>query len=244
MKGKNLLLAICLLVVFSALASGVMAADNTSSDHVIMTSATGEVTATPDRAELSFSVQTENRDVKVAQAENAARMNQTINALLATGIPKEDIKTTGYSIYPIYENSGSIFTNNIKLYQVTNTLLVTVRDLNSTGDIIDIAVANGVNQVNSISFLLSEDNEQAVRTLALKEAVSRARMDADAVAQATGTNITGIKEISTGGAIRPILYNDLSAAKAASGAGMSVPTPIQPGEIKVTASVSITYLIG
>jgi uncharacterized protein YggE len=104
-------------------------------------------------------------------------------------------------------------------------------------------VASGVNQVNSISFLLSEDQEQAVRTLALKEAVARARMDADAVAQATGTTITGIKEISTGGNIRPILYNDLASAKMA-GEGMAVPTPIQPGEIKVTASVSITYLIG
>ena len=237
------MLVTCLMVVFATLAAGVSAADNTSSDHVIMTSATGEVTATPDRGELSFSVQTENRDVQAAQAENAVMMNQTINALLAAGIPKEDIKTTGYSIYPVYENSGGIFTNNIKLYRVTNTLLVTVLDLNRTGEVIDIAVANGVNQVNSISFLLSEDQEQTVRTLALQEAVARARMDADAVAQATGTTITGIKEISTGGNVRPIMYNDLSSAKMA-GEGMAVPTPIQPGEIKVTASVSITYLIG
>jgi hypothetical protein len=243
MKGKALLLVTCLMVIFATLAAGVSAADNTSSDHVIMTSATGEVTATPDRGELSFSVQTENRDVRVAQAENAVMMNQSINALLAAGIPKDDLKTTGYSIYPVYENSGGIFTNNIKLYRVTNTLLVTVRDLNRTGEVIDIAVASGVNQVNSISFLLSEDQEQSVRALALKEAVARARMDADAVAQATGTTITGIKEISTGGNIRPILYNDLASAKMG-GEGMAVPTPIQPGEIKVTASVSITYLIG
>jgi uncharacterized protein YggE len=243
MKGKTLLLVTCLMVVFATFAAGVSAADSTSSDHVIMTSATGEVTATPDRGELSFSVQSENRDVQVAQGENAVIMNRSINALLAAGIPKEDIKTTGYSIYPVYENSGGIFTNNIKLYRVTNTLLVTVLDLNRTGEVIDIAVANGVNQVNSISFLLSEDQEQAVRTLALQEAVARARMDADAVAQATGTTITGIKEISTGGNVRPIMYNDLSSAKMA-GEGMAVPTPIQPGEIQVTASISITYLIG
>lgn len=243
MKGKALLLVTCLIVVFATFAAGVSAADTTSSDHVIMTSGTGEVTATPDRGELSFSVQTENRDVRVAQAENAELMNQTINALLAAGIPNEDIKTTGYSIYPVYEDSGGIFNSNIKLYRVTNTLLTTVRDLNRTGEVIDIAVANGINQVNSISFLLSEDQEQAVRTLALQEAVARARMDADAIAKATGTTITGIKEISTGGNVRPIIYNDLSSAKMA-GEGMAVPTPIQPGEIHVTASVSITYLIG
>ena len=44
-----------------------------TSEHVIHASGTGNVIGTPDRAQVTFAVQTENTDVKIAQAENAAQ---------------------------------------------------------------------------------------------------------------------------------------------------------------------------
>ena len=85
-----------------------------------------------------------------------------------------------------------ILNPTVKTYQVTNTLTVTLDDVNRTGEIIDIAVANGINQADSIQFMLSDAQAQALRSEALKKAVANARSDADTVAGALGVNITGI----------------------------------------------------
>ena len=115
------------------------------------------------------------------------------DALIAAGLPNDALKTTGYNIYPVYEDSTGILTPKVKTYRVTNSLTVTLHDVSRTGEIIDIAVANGVNQADSIQFMLSDEQSQTLRTAALKDAVSRARADADTVAAAMGTGIIGVQ---------------------------------------------------
>ena len=87
---------------------------------------TGNVIGMPDRAQVTFSVQTENTDVKAAQAENAVKMAKVHDALLAMGLPRDSLKTTGYNIYPVYEESTGLLTPKIKTYRVTNSLTVTL----------------------------------------------------------------------------------------------------------------------
>jgi len=124
---------------------------------------------------------------------------------------------------------------------VTNSVQVTVRDVSRTGEVIDIAVANGANQVNSIVFSLSEGREAESRSEVLTMAVKKARADADTLAQATSVTITGVQTISVGSVYIPVAYDNrmLSAESKVS----AVPTPIEPGQIKVSAQVSISYLI-
>src|SRR5208283_4494013 len=62
----------------------------------------------------------------------------------------------------------------VKTYQVTNTLQVTLKDTNTTGQVIDTAVNAGANQVNSIQFLFSDEKAQALRGQALTQAVGNA----------------------------------------------------------------------
>jgi hypothetical protein len=97
-------------------------------------------------------------------------------------------------------------------------------------------VANGANNVNGISFLVSDEKQLSLRNEALTAAVTRARADADAVAKAAGLTIAGVKEITVGGAYVPVPRAEMSYADKA------VATPLQPGEMTVTASVSVTYL--
>ncbi|MDP3565016.1 MAG: SIMPL domain-containing protein, partial [Methanoregula sp.] len=138
--------------------------DLSSTDKVIHAYGTGNVIGTPDRAQVTFSVETENADVKIAQQDNAQRMAKVIDALVAIGIPKDALKTTGYNIYPVYDDyTKSVFDQKIRTYRVTNTLTVTLHDVSKTGDVIDVAVANGINMANSIQFLLSDEQSQVLR---------------------------------------------------------------------------------
>ncbi|MDO8873481.1 MAG: SIMPL domain-containing protein [Methanoregula sp.] len=241
---RKSLLIITLVIMAMACVGIAAAATDTSNYKVIQASGTGNVIGTPDRAQVTFSVETENTDVKIAQQDNAARMATVINALVAIGIPRDALKTTGYNIYPVYEDSTkSIIDQKVRTYRVTNTLTVTLHDVSKTGDVIDVAVANGINQASSIQFLLSDEQSQVLRTEALKEAVARARADADTVAAAMGTNITGVQRADISGGYSPVLYENYQYDAGNAMMKSAVPTPIQPGDITVSAQVSITCLI-
>jgi hypothetical protein len=243
---KKQSLFILALVIMAIACVGIAAAGplDSGTDNVIHASGTGNVIGTPDRAQVTFSVQTENPDVKIAQQDNAVRMANVINALVAIGIPRDALKTTGYNIYPMYEDySKSVIDQKIRTYQVTNTLTVTLHDVNRTGDVIDVAVANGINQASSIQFLLSDEQSQVLRTEALKKAVSRARADADTVAGALGTSIIGVQSADISGGYSPVLFENYQYAGGDAMMKSATPTPIQPGDITVSAQVSITYLI-
>jgi uncharacterized protein YggE len=237
------LLTMGLVLITLAFTGCAMAATDTpADDHVIHATGTGNVIGTPDRAQVTFSVQTENTDVKLAQADNAKKMAAVHDALIAAGIPKDGLKTTGYNIYPVYEESTGLLMPKIRTYRVTNSLTVTLHDVSRTGEIIDIAVANGINQADSIQFMLSDEQAQVLRTEALKEAVTRARSDADTVAGALGTAITGVQTADIGGGYMPVLYQNYALDNAGA-KSVATPTPIQPGDITVSATVTITYTI-
>jgi uncharacterized protein YggE len=243
MKQKISLL-ILVIVLLTMTSIGSVAADTqaTCDENVIHAYGSGNVIGTPDRAQVTFSVQTENVDVKVAQLANAVQMRKVIDALVAAGLPKDALKTTGYNIYPVYEDySKSPFEQKIKTYQVTNTLTVTLHDVNRTGEVIDIAVANGINQASSIQFMLSDAQAQVLRTEALKKAVALARADADTVASELGVTIVGVKSADISGGYAPVLFENYQAGNAMTKS--AAPTPIQPGDVTVTAQVSVTYSI-
>jgi uncharacterized protein YggE len=238
----SLLILVIVLLTVTSIGSVAAATQATCDENVIHSYGSGNVIGTPDRAQVTFSVQTENIDVKGAQMANAVQMTKVIDALVAAGLPKDALKTTGYNIYPVYEDySKSPFEQKIKTYQVTNTLTVTLHDVNRTGEVIDIAVANGINQASSIQFMLSDAQAQVLRTEALKKAVALARADADTVASELGVTIVGVKSADISGGYAPVLFENYQAGNAMTKS--AAPTPIQPGDVTVTAQVSVTYSI-
>jgi uncharacterized protein len=237
-----LFVALILAVAVFAGSAAAAATDTSAAENVIHASGSGTVTGTPDRVQIVFGVETENPDVKVAQADNAARMNAVIDALVAVGVPKDQMKTVGYTIYPVYmDTSSSILDQKVKTYHVTNTLQVTLKDVNQTGQVIDTAISSGVNKANSIQFLLSDEQAQVLRSVALTKAVANARSDADVVAGSLGVTITGTKNVEISQGYTPVIYDSSYISLSAAGKVSQVPTPVQPGDVTVTAQVSITY---
>jgi len=172
------------------------ASTNTSSDHrVIYSSDTGNVIGTPDRAQITFSADTENADVQISPQDSAQMMTKVIDSLVAIGIPHDALKISGYGIHTVYDDTiKSILDQKVRAYRVTNTLKVTLHDVNLKGSAIDVAVAYSINQ--AILFLLSEEQSQVFSTEALKE-VARSRADADTGAGAIGNAVMGVQSADT-----------------------------------------------
>jgi uncharacterized protein YggE len=235
-------IAVVAVMAIAMIGNATAAIDQNSADQqVIQTSSTGEVKASPDRAMISASVETNHQDAKVAQAQNAQAMASVMAALTNAGISEDDLQTTGYSIYPVYDSSGSsLLPRTVQTYRVVNTLVITLRDVNRSGEIIDLAVANGANRVDSIAFTLSEERQQQVRAQAITVAVRMARADADAVAGAAGLTILRVKDITVGQNYYPISYRN--AEYAGAGDKTMAATPIVAGDVTVSAQVTVTYL--
>ncbi len=213
--------------------------------HTINVAGTGTVTASPDKAVVYLGVQTQSIDATAAQQENAEKMDRIIAALKDAGITEDDMETSGYSMYPLrsYEALRSYEEEEPKItgYVVSNRLMVKVNDIDKVGDLIDTAVNAGANEVQSVSFTLSDDARQDARALALENAVEAARSDVDILAKNLDVTILGPVEVTTSGGNVVTPYSVSYAAVDEAGYEMRKSTSILPSDISVTAYVQMVY---
>jgi len=207
--------------------------------NTINVGGTGTVTVSPDKAVVYLGVQTQSADATAAQQENAEKMDRIIAALKDAGIAEDDMETSVYSMYPLrsYEAEAPTITG----YVVSNRLMVTVTDVDKVGDIIDTAVNAGANEVQSVSFTLSDDARQDARAQALENAVEAARSDVDTLAGILDMTLLGPVEVTTSGGSVVTPYPVPYAAVEEAGYEMRKSTSILPGDISVTAYVQMVY---
>lgn len=197
----------------------------------------GTGTATPDMATVTIGVTTQGKDAAKAQNDNAWVSNQIQAAVRGLGIAEKDIQTRNYSFYPNYSTDKDR-RNEVTGYTVNNSVIVVVRDIKLTGKVIDAALNNGANEINSLDF--SASDTKAVRKVALLNAVQDARDKADIIAKGLGKRIVGIQNISEStGYIETRRFGGNMLMAVAKDAA----TPIAPGSLSLTANVHIDFIL-
>ena len=95
-------------------------------------------------------------------------MNQVISKLASCGISKEDIQTSNFSLYPIYEmpEDRTGYQAVLISYRCNNTVTVRIKDVSKTGEIIDAAVNAGATNVTNISFGVLDSKKYEDQVLA------------------------------------------------------------------------------
>jgi uncharacterized protein YggE len=181
----------------------------------------GKLNAAPDVATVVLGVETQNASASGAAAQNAKLMNETISALIysLTTAPEEETKTAGTK-------------PKAPTFIASNLVTVKLNDTEKVGQVLDAAVSAGSNSIQSVSFDIR--NPQPEKDGALTLAIEDARRKAAVAAKAAGVKLGRVLEISEG-------YGYVSAASPKNAAFSSIATPIQPGEMEVTASVTVTY---
>jgi len=202
-----------------------------SDNNILNLNGKGAVQVTPNIAVVSVGVVTENMDLNVALRENTAKMTKVIDSLKNMGITEKDIKTQSYNIELLYDyiEGKQIF----KGYRVSNILSVTVRDINTVGEVINTAVDNGANVVNSINFTVSNPAlyYREALTMAIKDAVEKASVIEKSLKVVVDKTPTKILEETYGYA--PVAANGMMMKAAA--------PPIMPGQTEITASIKATF---
>ena len=197
-----------------------------------------DVSVEADQVRISFTVETESSSAGEATRQNAERMAGVLTALRGMDIQGMTFETFGYILRPEYEVSREgTGTRSISGYRVQNNLLVTLPDVESTGQVLDRAVESGANRIANLQFEASDT--RSARLQALQGAVVQAREQAEAIASAMGVHLGPALEVQGGANVPSPLRPGAVMMRAAA----ETTTPVEPGEQKVTASVTITYRI-
>lgn len=235
MKSAQIVLLGLAVLIASTLPAGAAGDENASK---IIVNGEGKVIAVPDMAVVVLGVETRNASAEKAARENAELMNETISALLTAGIAEKDIQTSQFSLTTNRDQSPYSTSEGEPLpleFIATNRVSVRLNDTQEIGMVLDAAVSAGSNSIQSISFDLQDSQPQ--EDLALSRAVDDAQRKAQIVADAAGVQLGRILEISEG-------YGYTSSRNEVAFAYAAAPTtPISPGELEITASVTATYEI-
>lgn len=236
MGNRKFIVIIASLILTLLLAYNSNAQGNKFEQRTISVVGNGEVFIAPDIANINFSVETTAKTATAAVKENADRTNKVIESLKSQ-IGKEDkLSTSRYNLSPIYEYNNQTKKSEFKGYKVTNSVSVKTYNIENIGNLIDSAAQAGSNSIEGLSFDSSNSNDY--RREALAEAVQDARATADAVANAAGVKITTIYQISPSYSYpTPVFKYDMARMESAA----QSPTPIEPGDISIKASVKMVF---
>jgi uncharacterized protein YggE len=224
---------------FAAAPAQVTTAPTTAASPRITTSASGEVRVTPDRAAVHVGVQTRATTAATAATDNARRQQAIIDTLKRLGLPAAQITTQNYNVSPQVQYDPQGRTNpKVTGYVVTNTVRVELRRIDQVGQVIDAALAKGANEIHGVEFSLS--SADSARRVAIGDAVTRARADAEALARAAGGALGPLIELTTAApAYRPVFA--AMARGDAMMAAQAAPTPVEPGQQTVQVTVSAAW---
>jgi uncharacterized protein YggE len=215
-------------------ASGAMMAEGA----MLTVNAEGKTKIAPDIATINIGVVTQGATADAAVSANTAKMNAVLAAIKKQGVADKDIQTSNLSVNPQYQyNQGE--QPKVTGYEANNSVTVKVRDLKKVGKAVDAVVAVGSNQVNGISFGLDDDTKAL--DAARVDAVKNARARAEIYAAAAGLKVQRIVAISEGGSYAPPYPVPMVAMARAE--KMDSAPPVAPGELNLTANVSITFLL-
>jgi uncharacterized protein len=207
--------------------------------HTITVTGSADVKAVPDQAVVQLGVTTRSSTAQSAMAQNNTAMAQVVAALKQLGIPDVNIQTSSVSLNPVYNQpppQNPSLAPQLIGFEATNTVSVQLNDLTKLGPAIDAGVAAGANQIQGISFQLS--NQQPFQLTALEQAGTQARAKAQALASSLGVTL---------GAVDAILESSAQSIPVNAGAiaapTVATSTPILPGQVDVHADIQVRFTL-
>ena len=199
----------------------------------IRASGEGVVSVRPDQATVSVGVITQGRTAAEATDANATKAQAILDALRRLLGPNADIRTSYFSVTPNqrFPTGGGV--PEIVGYTATNNFRVTMTDTANAGRVIDTATAAGANTVGGITFGVREP--VPLRQRALQLATQMARANAEAIAQGMSGRLGAVISAAESSVAVPIM----GGADGRAGIAAAVPTPVEAGNLEVSASVTM-----
>ncbi|MBL8906966.1 MAG: SIMPL domain-containing protein [Rhizobiales bacterium] len=230
-------LAITALAVMPAI-SHASAQEQTSKTRTITIIGHGEARISPDLAVITLGVMNSAATAREALDANNAAMDSVMTALKSAGIAPNDMQTSNFTISPRYDfGQDNRQPPRVVAYDVSNTVTITVRKLETLGKVLDQVVSQGSNQINGIMFSVSNPSptQDEARKAAVADAQRKAKLFADTAGVKLG-DLVSISEVTTNPQPVPTYRKTMQAEAASS-------VPIAEGEQTIAVDVNIVWEI-
>jgi len=241
----NKLLQIGIVVIAIVLAAGIIAVAgtkfqvNNQQKSTIQVSGTVESSVEPDQAEIYLGVRTLADTSTESQDQNSQLSEEIIQSIKRLGVSSQDIETYSYNLYERkdYQREEIVTLG----YETTHILKITTEKLDDVNDIIDDSVDAGANVVQSVTYTLSKEQEAQVKAQVLESAAVKAKEKAESLADSLelrlGKPVTVSESNFYYGPVNRYLGYDEDSS------GQIKSSSIQPADVEVQATVSISYEI-
>jgi uncharacterized protein YggE len=234
------LLATSLTLLISACSPSTNVSTTSTPPRTVTVSATGMADVAPDAARASISVvATDPGSAEAAQADAAVSTTAVIDALTAAGVDSADIATQSVNVGPTYSYSTT-GEQTLTGYQASQSITVTLRDLDTAGATLDAVVASAGNTVRIDSLTTFVTDPSVAANAARAQAVDVARAQAEQYAELLGFTLGPVATVSEStsstGPMPVAMADSVSSAE-------KVPTPIEAGTTQVSVTVNISWSI-
>jgi uncharacterized protein len=236
---KIVKITIFAIFVLSTLTSCTITTDRQVPLSTLNVNGTGKVYLTPDLAYISIGVQNKSAEVSAALAQNNQASQAIASSLKDLGVEAKDIQTTAFNIYPEQQIDPQTGQLTGTLYVVDNSVMVTVRDLQNLGTLLDTMVKSGANTINGIQFDIADKTTPL--TEARRLAIEDAQVQATQLASAAGIKLGKITGLN-------VYYNGTPAMVTSEGKGMpgfgtGNQVPVAAGQMMIQMDANISYEI-
>ena len=232
------------LLGFSAIKPLINAA---SGDKIPQISASGnsELSIMPDEAIVRIKVETKEKTAKEAQDKNSEIMTRVQSALKRAGVDSDQIETDQFNLHQWTEWDHITRKSVNKGYRLYHTIKITTDDLEKVGELITVAVDAGADGIENVQFDLSDEKKKEVKKEALQQASQNAKEKAQAVAEGLGVRLGKVLAIQESNFHYGPVYRTMEMAigEGMDDEKMSQAAPIQPEQLNIRASVSVSYKI-
>ena len=209
----------------------------------------GTIEIPADVAQVSIGVESRETTVSAARQKAADAMESVLDAIKDNGVSEDDIVTTNFNIYPqtiwveVSDSLGRHSEPRITGYTVSNTVQVTVRDIDNLSPVVDTAASAGGDliRINSIQFTV--DDSSAYGEVIRQHAAADALAKADVYARAMGVTLGPLVYLTEISSSVPMSYGAPMAEMAAMD-GAFKSTPISSGDLNLSVTVQAVFAIG
>ncbi len=231
-----------------ALASEVQAGSTQAVQRTIQVSASDSVKVLPDMAELSLTICPQGATAQEAQAQAASELDALKAALAALGIDEKNIVASQVNIYARYDWSD--YVEKIVGYQASIDITLKELTIDQANSAIPAIAGIEDTTLDGTRFYVSTYDERYQE--ALVSALQVAQAKAQVLAQAAGAQLGAVANVCENYDSQEYRYSSVQAkseaatmavtedAAADAGAGNSSDM-LNPGEIEIKASISVTY---
>ncbi len=205
--------------------------------RTVTVSAEGKTVATPDEADITFSIVTQGQSPSALSDNNNSKMAAVLQFVASQGIASSDVATVGYNLQPNYQWDKNSQRNYITGYTLTQTVRVKIRDLSKVAPVLGGLAPLGVNQIGSVNYTFQ--NPDAFVAIARTDAMMKAQEEAAQMAAESGAMLGPVVTVSESRYI-PVpqpAYQALGMGMAAT----AVLPPVTAGTQEVTDNVTVVY---